>query len=51
MKKEERFKLSMEIAKQLEEKDNEANMVEGHVLTRSSARYDFIYHLVMEGIL
>ena len=51
MEKEDKFKKAMELAKQLEEKDNNENMVEAHVLTRSSARYDFIYHLVMEGIL
>lgn len=51
MNNEVKFKKAMEIAKKLEEKDNNEDMSEEHVLTRSSARYDFIYHLVMEGIL
>jgi len=51
MNNEDKFKKAMELAKELEEKDNKDNMVEVHVLTRSSARYDFIYHLLMEGIL
>lgn len=51
MNNEDKFKKAMEIAKQLEEKDKEEHISEAHILTRSSARYDFIYHLVMEGIL
>lgn len=45
------FDKAMELADILEKQDRESGMLESRVLTRSSARYDFINDLVTEGIL
>lgn len=45
------FDKAMELADILEKQDRESGMNERYVLTRSSARYDFISKLVTEEIL
>lgn len=45
------FDKAMELADILEQQDRESGMIENHVLTRSSARYDFISKLTTEEIL
>lgn len=45
------FDKAMKLAETLEEQDRQSGMLESRVLSRSSARYDFINDLVTEGIL
>lgn len=51
MENESNFDKAMELADILEKQDRESGMLESHVLTLSSARYDFLKELVTEGIL